>query len=223
MRRDMRSNKANIFTPTTPRRLGLRAARKPRWSSSSRYSEAACEPSQPLALRATVLHLPVLLLASCTAAAQQIGQNAPPEANGTATISVSTQFVVETVVVKDKKGNPIEGLTAKDFTVTENGVPQTISFCEHQELPETPSAAPAAPSEPENIKIYDQLGRTRISPETPGKPSLPGPPPVGAVLRHDGHAARGPVARARCGAEVHPDADDSGGSRFHPEIFGRRR
>src|SRR5208337_2640904 len=57
---------------------------------------------------------------------------------------------------------------AKAFTVTENGVPQAISFCEHQELPETLSAAPAAPSEPENIKIYDRLGRTRISPETPG-------------------------------------------------------
>ena len=54
-------------------------------------------------------------------------------------IKASTQLVVETVVVKDKKGNPIEGLTAKDFTVTENGVPQTISFCEHQELPEAPS------------------------------------------------------------------------------------
>ena len=55
---------------------------------------------------------------------------------------VSTQLVVETVGVKDKKGNPIEGLTAKDFTVTEDGVPQEISFCEHQELPETPSPRP---------------------------------------------------------------------------------
>ena len=40
--------------------------------------------------------------------------------------------------VKDKNGNPIEGLTAKDFTVTENGVPQTIRFCEHQEFLKTP-------------------------------------------------------------------------------------
>ena len=107
------------------------------------------------------------LLWTMTAAAQQIGQNAPPGAKGTATVRVSTQLVVETVSVKDKKGNPIGGLTAKDFTVTENGVPQAISFCEHQELPETLSAAPAAPSEPENIKIYDRLARTRISPETP--------------------------------------------------------
>ncbi len=111
----------------------------------------------------------VMLLWMLPAAAQQIGQNAAPEGNGTATIKVSTQLVVETVVVKDKKGNPVEGLTAKDFTVTENGAPQTISFCEHQELPETPIAAPAAQPEHEDIKVYYRLGRVRISPEAPGK------------------------------------------------------
>ncbi|PYU77478.1 MAG: VWA domain-containing protein, partial [Acidobacteria bacterium] len=72
------------------------------------------------------------------------------------------------VVVKDKKGNPIEGLTAKDFIVAENGVPQAIRFCEHQELAGAQSAAPVAPSKPEDIKIYRDLARTRISPETPG-------------------------------------------------------
>ncbi len=111
----------------------------------------------------------VMLLWMLPAAAQQIGQNAAPEGNGTATIKVSTQLVVETAVVKDKKGNPVEGLTAKDFTVTENGAPQTISFCEHQELPETPIAAPAAQPEHEDIKVYYRLGRVRISPEAPGK------------------------------------------------------
>ena len=80
------------------------------------------------------------LLLRPTAAAQQIGQNAPASAKETATIRVSTQLVVEAVVVKDKKGNPIRGLTAKDFTITENGAPQTISFCEHQELPKAASA-----------------------------------------------------------------------------------
>ena len=38
-----------------------------------------------------------------------------------------------------RKGTPIDGLTAKDFTLTEDGVPQTIRFCEHQQLPTTPS------------------------------------------------------------------------------------
>ena len=43
-------------------------------------------------------------------------------------MSVKVQLVVEAVVVKDKQGNPIRGLTAKDFTVTEDGVPQTIKL-----------------------------------------------------------------------------------------------
>jgi VWFA-related protein len=110
----------------------------------------------------------LLFLVVLAAIAQQVGQNAPPEATATATIKASTQLVVEAVVVKDKKGNPIEGLGAKDFTVTENGVPQAISFCEHQDLPETPGAAPPAPPAPENITVFDKLSRTRISTEAPG-------------------------------------------------------
>ena len=115
-------------------------------------------------LRAILL----LFLGVLAAIAQQVGQNAPPEATGTTVIKASTQLVVESVVVKDKKGNPIEGLGAKDFTVTENGVPQAISFCEHQNLPEAPGAAPPAPPAPENITVYDKLSRTRISTEAPG-------------------------------------------------------
>jgi hypothetical protein len=64
-----------------------------------------------------------------------VGQNAPLQANQTATIKVSTQLVVETVWVKDRKGNSIEGLAAKDFTVTENSVPQAIRFFEYEGLP----------------------------------------------------------------------------------------
>ena len=109
-----------------------------------------------------------VLLWTLAAPAQQAGQNAPPADNRTFNIAVSTQLVVETVVVKDKKGNNIEGLTAKDFTVTEDSVPQTVRFCEYQQLPETPRAAATARSEHEDIKIYDRLAKTRISPETPG-------------------------------------------------------
>jgi VWFA-related protein len=101
--------------------------------------------------------------------AQQIGQNAAPKGAQTPSISVSAQLVVETIVVKDKKGNPLAGLTAKDFAVTEDGVLQTIAFFEHQELPETPTDAPETPPEPENVTIYHKLAMTRISPEAAEK------------------------------------------------------
>src|SRR5580700_5735895 len=109
-----------------------------------------------------------MLIWALAAGRQQIGQNAPSKGSQTPSINVSTQLVVETVVVKDKKGNSLEGLTAKDFIVTEDGVPQAIAFFEHEKLPETPSLAPGGPSEPENITIYHKLAMTRISPEAPG-------------------------------------------------------
>jgi len=116
--------------------------------------------------------LAALLLAlffAVSSTAQQIGQNRPAEAQDTYTMSVKVQLVVEAVVVKDKQGNPIHGLTAKDFTITEDNVPQTIKFCEHQDLAEI--AKPLAPSKrnEENVKIYKQLSREKIAPETMDK------------------------------------------------------
>jgi VWFA-related protein len=109
----------------------------------------------------------ILLFAALAIQAQQIGQNAPPGSSGTATFTTSTQLVVESVVVTDKQGSPVEGLSAKDFSVTENGVPQEIRFFEHQNLPLTPGAQPKT-SEPEHIHIYDKLGLMKISRDEPG-------------------------------------------------------
>jgi VWFA-related protein len=110
----------------------------------------------------------ILLLWALPLAAQQTGQNAPLTPKGTGTISVSTQLVAETVLVKDKKGNPIRGLTAKDFAITEDGVPQTISFCEPEELPETASAPEPDRSKPAEVTIYHKLAKTHITAEAPG-------------------------------------------------------
>jgi VWFA-related protein len=59
-------------------------------------------------------------------------------------LEVTTQLVMQTVSVTDKDGRPIEGLTADDFIVTEDNVPQTISVFEFQKLDDT-SLPPAAP------------------------------------------------------------------------------
>ena len=40
----------------------------------------------------------------------------------------STRLIVNTVVVRDRDGNVIEGLTARDFIVTEDNKPQEIEI-----------------------------------------------------------------------------------------------
>ena len=113
--------------------------------------------------------LAFFLIASVGAGAQQIGQNKGPAGSDTYTLSIKARLVVETVVAKDKKGNPIDDLTAKDFTVTEDGTPQTIRVFEHEVLPTSATPTPSAPPDSERIKIYKRLSRTQLAPETPGK------------------------------------------------------
>ena len=84
------------------------------------------------------------------------------------TFSASSQLVVETVVVTNKNGDPVAGLTANDFVVTENGVPQTIRVFDFQSLPTQPATAPTIRSELEQVHIFDKLGKSHISPEAAG-------------------------------------------------------
>ncbi|BDC51899.1 hypothetical protein F183_A42140 [Bryobacterales bacterium F-183] len=82
------------------------------------------------------------------------------------TFQATTQLVIETVSVKDKSGKPVAGLTAKDFTITEDGVPQQIRFFEYQKLDEIPAAQPMPESQ--RVPPFARLTRSQISPETPG-------------------------------------------------------
>jgi VWFA-related protein len=98
------------------------------------------------------------------------GQNKPVgSADQAPTIKVTRRLIIETVGVKDKKGSPIGGLTEKDFTITEDGVPQKISYCEHQVLTEDATPLPVTPAGEENVKIYNRLARTQIAPEAAGE------------------------------------------------------
>jgi VWFA-related protein len=115
--------------------------------------------------RQLVMLSAAMLSLSLPARAQQIGSNASPDQSPTYTLTVKSQLVVETVVVKDKKGNFIPNLTAADFTVTEDGTPQKIRFCEHENLPATAAPLPVMPAEEEDIKIYKTLTRTSIAAE----------------------------------------------------------
>jgi VWFA-related protein len=79
----------------------------------------------------------------------------------------NTQMVVETVSVTDKSGRPIAGLTANDFTITENGAPQQIRFFEEQKLSSEPLASSVRASA-EHVQLYSKLTPTRIVPELAG-------------------------------------------------------
>jgi VWFA-related protein len=116
-----------------------------------------------------------LLAGILAAGAQQ--QPTPPAATpdgGVAKISATFQMVIETVTVNDKNGKAIEGLKAEDFTVTENGTPQKIQFCEFQKLPEPGESAPAFSTRPDPAappKTEPKVASvtaTQIAPEPPG-------------------------------------------------------
>lgn len=54
----------------------------------------------------------------------------------TSTIHVDTEFVVLDALVENKKtGSTVNTLTARDFQLSEDGVPQTITYFSHDKLP----------------------------------------------------------------------------------------
>ena len=96
-------------------------------------------------------------------------QNAPAQP----TFRAVTQLIVQSVTVTDRDGAPVEGLTADDFIVTENGESQEVAFVEFHRLTSPGPATSAAPSD---------SGAT-----IPGAPEAAPPPPdrTGALARLD--------------------------------------
>jgi Ca-activated chloride channel family protein len=77
------------------------------------------------------------MLCAAPAIAQQSAHNSASSSDSDLpVIRVSTQFVVLDALVENKKtGQPIGSLEAKDFLLTEDGVPQKISYFTHDRLP----------------------------------------------------------------------------------------
>ncbi len=76
-----------------------------------------------------------------------------PQERTNAKFKVSTDLVLVDVSVTDKKGNPIRGLSAKDFHVYEDGVEQSIQIFQFEDVSQVEAdmmkaPAPPAPSTP---------------------------------------------------------------------------
>ena len=76
----------------------------------------------------------VLLTLPLAAPAQAPTPTAP---KGAFKFETTTRLVIVNVAVKDKSGGPVEGLSASDFTITEDGKPQQIKVFEYQRLADT--------------------------------------------------------------------------------------
>jgi VWFA-related protein len=79
----------------------------------------------------------------------------------TPTLRVSSRLVLVNVVVHDKAGNPVRDLTARDFTVLDEGRPQTIQ--EFTAVSAPPTATSSMPALPINIftnRIEQRTGET---------------------------------------------------------------
>lgn len=114
-----------------------------------------------------------LLLATSTAiaASQQSPQKAAPPPP-TEVLHAGTQLVIVDVVVEDRNGHPIHGLTRDDFLITEQKKPQAIrNFEEHTAATSKPAGlpfpalppgtftdyTPVAPDSTLNILLIDTL------------------------------------------------------------------
>jgi hypothetical protein len=149
-------------------------------------------------------------------------QQAPPATPADQPIfRSSTRLIVTTVSVKDKDGKPIEGLTAKDFVITEDGMPQDIAFVEYQTL-----ATEAAPALVASDAPAPAAARLRpAAPEVPvGHASRSSPAGAGDTKYRE-QAAADSLLRSLGDADRRSAARLPGGSKYvssqmtHPDLM----
>ena len=113
-------------------------------------------------MRTPILRIVVALMLCATVGRAQQQQQPPPlTQTPQATFRATQRLIVQSVFVKDKDGKPIEGLTAKDFVITEDGQPQDIAFVEYQRLATEPmpvqAADPQAPATTVAPTVQNQI------------------------------------------------------------------
>ncbi len=129
-------------------------------------------------MRALSLRI-VVLLTLCGAVG--LAQQQPPlTQTPQATFRATQRLIVQSVFVKDKDGKPIEGLTAKDFVITEDGISQDIAFVEYQRL--ATESAPPDPQAPVPLTAQPATTAPTIAPAIQTQISSP---PSGDIRYQD--------------------------------------
>ncbi len=144
----------------------------------------AGRPDPTMLLRQAVAILAALFLCLPVPAQQapapetaRTTRTAQTPSNGPARFGVTSQLVVEDVIIRAKDGSPITGLKASDFTITEDGKPQKISVFDFQKLEEQPAEPRIPPPGKEPSVLAERIDvkppvssvtANAIAPETPG-------------------------------------------------------
>jgi VWFA-related protein len=113
----------------------------------------------------TLLHRISPAVAALLLTAQVTAQDAP-------TFRSETNLVVVDVYAKDKSGKPVTNLKKEDFTILENGKPQSISVFELQQL------------DSETLPVIEEKPRTLITRNDPTPPAKPPVAPAQGSVRY---------------------------------------
>jgi VWFA-related protein len=102
--------------------------------------------------RCLLLASPFALLSfTLSAPAQQPTSTASAAPPAVATLHTGTKLVVVDVVVRDRSGHPVHGLTREDFALSEGGQPQNLRSFEEYAAPAVAPAAPKMPALPPGL------------------------------------------------------------------------
>jgi len=112
--------------------------------------------------------LGVCVLLVATAAAQSPAPAAQPQRP---VFRAATELVLVNVVVRDKNGNVVRGLTRDDFAVTEDEKPQIVTSFDFEELDKADVAGSNVAAEPEPQTILPQRPAARPSDATAVQPA----------------------------------------------------
>lgn len=118
------------------------------------------------------------IVSACAMLAMLLVLPSPPraqEALQRPTFRSRIDIVYVNVIVRDKKGQPVRGLTADDFTITEDGQPQTIKTFAYEEVRTQPTTeATVAPAT--TPSVLAPLGAAAKTPSAPTPPAAANAP-----------------------------------------------